>query len=266
LKEAERTPEEFQELYSLVRSMGIQYLPELVYIPAGPFLMGSSDDDESADDNEKPQHTVELSEYLIGKYPVTNREYQAYLKDSNQTPPKHWDGYLYPDNKNNHPLVQVSWDNAQAYCQWLSKKTGMHYSLPVEAQWEKAARGTDGRVYPWGDEWDAEKCNTSENGVGDTTPVGHYSPGGDSPYGCADMAGNVWEWCQDFFESNAYKNREDGVKEPQGPERGNTRSLRGGSWSFSYRRARVADRGSSSPYDSSDLIGFRVLLILSKSS
>ena len=115
--------------------------PQMVPIPAGPFLMGSTDEDPDARDDEKPQHTVELSAYQIGKYPLTNQEYQAFIRDSDQAPPGDWDGDQYPDGKGDHPVVYVNWHDAQAYCQWLSQKTGKDYRLPTEAEWEKAARG-----------------------------------------------------------------------------------------------------------------------------
>jgi formylglycine-generating enzyme required for sulfatase activity len=271
LKDSVRLDEEYQKLYAYLRILGEQFLPEMVAIPAGPFLMGSTDDDPAADDDGKPQHRVKLSEYHIGKYPVTNQEYQAFIQDSDQAPPGIWDGDQYPEGKGDHPVVYVTWYDAQAYCQWLSEKTGKAYRLPTEAEWEKAARGGlpspevgggaggGGFIYPWGDEWDPAKCNTEESGVGDTTPVGQYSPEGDSPYGCADMAGNVWEWCADWFDEDAYKNREDGVQDPQGPEGGDYRVLRGGSYYNDHTIARAACRDWHDPlYDFDDYLGFRV--------
>jgi len=143
--------------------------PQLVRVPAGPFLMGSADKDKEAYTNEKPQHTVELSGYWIGKYPLTNLEYQAFVKDADHRPPTHWNGDQCPEGKGDHPVVYVSWEDAAAYCQWLSKKSGKAYRLPTEAEWEKAARGTDRRIYPWGDEFDKDRCNTEEAGIGDTS-------------------------------------------------------------------------------------------------
>jgi formylglycine-generating enzyme required for sulfatase activity len=184
-------PKVFQHSEQLSALEALKLMGEVderwVVVPAGPFLMGSSD-------NEKPQHTVELATYRIARYPVTNAEYQAFVQDSGHGPPQHWYGEDYPEGEGNHPVVNVYWLDALAYCEWLSEKTGKPYRLPTEAEWEKAARGTDGRIYPWGNEWDETKLNSRDSGPGDTTPVGQYSPGGDSPYGAADMAGNVLCW------------------------------------------------------------------------
>ena len=171
---------------------------ELIRIPAGEFLMGSDPaQDEDAQDDEQPQHRVYVPEYSIGKYPVTNEQYAAFVKATGYEASGHWGKGEIPSGKENHPEVYVFWDDAVAYCQWLSEATGQNLRLPTEAEWEKAARGTDGRIYPWGNEWDPTRLNSLEGGPEDTMPVGHYSPGGDSPYGVADMAGNVWEWCTD---------------------------------------------------------------------
>jgi formylglycine-generating enzyme required for sulfatase activity len=236
--------------------------PQMVCIPAGKFLMGSKDNDESASDCEKPQHEVELSEYFIGKYPVTNREYQAFVRDIKFSPPKSFDNDQYPAEKGDHPVVTVSWQDAQEYCKWLSQKTDKQYRLPSEAEWEKAARGTDGRVYPWGDDIDPKKYNVSP---GHTTPVGQFSQaGGDSPYGCADMTGNVLEWCNDWFDEHEYEKRSSEiVKDPAGPETGNgMKVIRGGSWSMKYVRPRVSYRGGQYTSGWSWNKGFRLLLRL----
>ena len=258
--------------------------PQTVRIPAGNFLMGSTPeqaqmviDDAPKDqkDNwknwtnrEQPQHEVELSEYSIGKYPVTNREYQAYVQATKASPPKGWDGENYPPEKGDHPVVYVSWDDAQAYCQWLSEKTKKVYRLPTEAEWEKAARwkaspdgaGGEALVYPWGNEFDKERCNVDESGIGDTTPVDRYE-NGVSPYGVYDMVGNVWEWCRDWFDEDEYKNRaRQVVKDPPGPEKGSLRVLRGGSFDDTRRNSRCAGRGRLGPRYSLRDGGFRVVV------
>ncbi len=135
--------------------------------------------------------------------------------------------------KADHPVTQVSWDDAVAFAQWVSQVTGRNVRLPTEAEWEKAARGTDGRIYPWGDIWDKTKLNSFEGGRGDTTQVGKYSPEGDSPYGAADMAGNVWEWTADWYGETEYKDRTasgQSITDPTGPASGDYRVVRGGSW------------------------------------
>ena len=236
--------------------------PQLVHVPAGTFLMGSADSDKEAFfNNEKPQHNVELSKYWIGKYPLTNLEYQTFVKEAGYQPPVHWDGDQYPPEKGDHPVVNVSWEDAVACCKWLSEKTGKPYRLPTEAEWEKAARGTDGRIYPWGDEFDRNKCNTNEAGIGDTTPVGKYSPAGDSLYGCADMAGNVWEWCADWFDKGEYRQRaQSTVKDPPGPGNGIHRVLRGGCFDLDRGNARCAFRLQCHPDDRINDHGFRVVV------
>jgi formylglycine-generating enzyme required for sulfatase activity len=278
----ELSPEEKEIINEQLNKFRTHYEPEMTFVPAGPFLMGTTEEHAQeliADGyreewamREVPQHTVELSEYQIGKYPVTNQEYQAFIRDSDQAPPRDWDGDQYPEGVGDHPVVNVSWHDAQAYCQWLGEKKGKAYRLPTEAEWEKAARGgfpspsgrggtgegAGVRVYPWGDEWDSDKCNSGENDIGDTTPVGQYSPQGDSPYGCADMAGNVWEWCADWFDEDAYKNREDGIRDPQGPEKGEYRVVRGGSWNLNRRVARVSARDLYHPDDRWYGAGFRL--------
>jgi formylglycine-generating enzyme required for sulfatase activity len=251
--------------------------PQIVKIPAGKFLMGSTKEQAQAvlketnnDSNwqkwldwEQPQHAVELSEYSIGKYPITNREYQAFIQDAKYKPPQGWDGDKFPDGKGGHPVVNVSWNDANEYCKWLSEKTKKPYRLPTEAEWEKAARGEDGRVYPWGNDFDSKKANTSETKIGDTSEVGQFSPQGDSPYGCADMAGNVWEWCNDWFDEKEYKNRKDGVKDPQGAKQGNARVFRGGAFYINERLARCAYRDRRSPGSFIRSQGFRVAVVAS---
>lgn len=249
--------------------------PQMIRIPAGKFLMGTSKEqaaqviEDGANKDwvarEQPQHTVELSEYSIGKYPITNREYQAFLRDAkDQTPPRGWDGDQFPAEKGSHPVVNVSWDDATAYCKWLSEKTKKNYRLPTEAEWEKAARGEDGRIYPWGNDFDQKKANTSESNIRDTTDVGKFSNSdptlsGDSPYGCADMAGNVWEWCNDWLYEKAYEGRAGkNAKDPQGPEQGQTRVLRGGSFLNNLRYARCAVRNRYDPFYVGYNGGFRV--------
>ena len=187
------------------------WVPELVKVPVGPSLMGSNDRDKAASGNEKPQHTLTLPDYWIGKTPVTNAQFRPFVDGDGYTnqaywttagwqwrageklvKPPYWDDKQW--NGADYPVVGVSWFEAVAYCRWLSQQTGLEFRLPSEAEWEKAARGADGRLYPWGNTWETGRCNSEEAGRKRTTPVGQY-PSGASPYGALDMAGNVWEWC-----------------------------------------------------------------------
>ncbi len=150
---------------------------EMVLVPAGSFLFGEEKDER------------QLPDFWIDKALVTNADYARFVADTGHEPPRHWEGKKEPPAElRDHPVVWVSWEDANRYAIWAGG------SLPSEEQWEKAARGTDGRTYPWGDDWQDGLCNTEEAGIGSTTPVGQFSPTGDSPYGCIDMSGNVWEW------------------------------------------------------------------------
>ena len=230
--------------YYLPVSPGVEIA--LVKISAGEFLMGSTDGDSQASGDEKPQHKVTLDEYLIGKYEVTNAQYAPYAKAKGLN-------WLIPKGEENHPVVNVSWDDAVAYCVWVSQVIGHNVMLPTEAQWEKAARGTDGRIYPWGNEApDNTRANFNNGG---TTPVGTY-PKGISPYGLLDMAGNVWEWVADWYSDTYYASSP--ASNPQGPTTGQIHVVRGGGWNFSSNGLRVA--GRYNPYNRLDFYGFRVVV------
>jgi toxoflavin biosynthesis protein ToxD len=242
--------------------------PKMIWIPAGKFLMGSTKEqatqafrdgvDKDWVEQEQPQHTVELSDYSIGKYPITNREYQFFVQDTRYNPPSGWIGDRFPAENGNHPVVNISWYDAVNYSKWLSDKTKKQYRLPTEAEWEKAARGEDGLIYPWGSKFDPKSSNTLEAQIGDTSEVGQFSPYGDSPYGCADMAGNVWEWCADWFDAEEYKNK-DRIKDPQGPLVGTYRVLRGGSFASSPGSVRCAHRNRLHRSNFDLRYGFRVV-------
>ena len=241
--------------------------PQLVRVPEGEFLMGSTTAEVDAlgrydpelkewAEDEKLQHRVSLPAYEIGAYPITNLEYRSFVRETNHSPPPHWEGDAYPDGLGDHPVVYVSWHDARAYCAWLREKTGIPYRLPTEAQWEKAARGTDGRTYPWGDEFEPARCNSLEGGLLATTPVGQYSPEGDSPYGLADVAGNVLEWTSTLYRDYPY-DPQDGREEQ---EEGGPRVLRGGAFDFPQWYVRCAYRHRYYPdYRYADL-GFRVVV------
>ena len=227
---------------------------DLVRIPASEFLMGSTDADMSAQSNEKPQHKVTLDEYLIGKYDVTNAQFAVYA----QVYGLNW---TMPPGKENHPVANVSWDDAVAFCAWVSRVTGRTVMLPTEAQWEKAARGIDGRLYPWGNEAPDNTRANFNNNVS-SIEVGKYSPKGDSPYGVADMAGSVWQWTADWYSDTYYTSSP--ASNPQGPTSGQRRVVRGGGWSYDSSGdssgARAANRLWLDPASRVGNGGFRVVV------
>jgi formylglycine-generating enzyme required for sulfatase activity len=231
---------------------------EFLLIPKGKFLMGSRDDNSNARNDEKPQHTIELADFYINRYPVTNRQFNKFIQATHN---KHqWiEGW---QEKLDHPVVNVSWQDTMAFCQWLNHEhkehlpKGLVFTLPTEAEWEKAARGEFGREYPWGDMFDPNCCNSSESGQGGTTPVGMYSPQGDSLYGVADMAGNVWEWCYTLYMPYTYRPG-DGWEDNSASR---SRVLRGGAWGDDQRHARCACRYRSSPGFTGNPLGFRCAL------
>ncbi|MBI3922092.1 MAG: SUMF1/EgtB/PvdO family nonheme iron enzyme [Armatimonadetes bacterium] len=215
---------------------------EMVYIPAGEFIMGR----DKGEDDEKPMHTVYLDSYWIYKYEVTVAQYRSFCQATNRKMPRAPDwGW-----KKNHPIVNVSWHDAKAYCDWACVQ------LPTEAQWEKAARGTDGRIYPWGNEMDRDRRRCAEGFFtlfGGTKPVGSY-PSGVSPFGVYDLAGNVWEWCADRYDRDYYKISPS--RNPAGPGPGECRVLRGGSW-HSANINFTSTRASDWPINRDNIDGFR---------
>jgi len=255
---------------------------EMVYVPAGEFSMGS----EEGDSDEKPVHTVSLDAYWIDKFEVSNDQFAAFVADTKheteaerlgwsfvftgtewqQVTGTYWRRPQGPDSSlnglGNHPVVHVSWFDADAYCRWAGGR------LPTEAEWEKAARGTDGRTYPWGNQpvngslanfadknlpvdW-ADK--SVDDGYTFTSPVGSY-PAGASPYGAMDMAGNVWEWVADWYDSGYYGKSP--LQNPGGPVSGEYRVLRGGSWFNTVYLVRSACRLRGGPSGTLSLNGFR---------
>ena len=264
------------------------WVPTMVKVPAGPFLMGSTDQqiadvldmlrqDASASwdsfiKGEQPQHTLTLPVYEIGKAEVTNAQFRPFVENDGYANRAYWDdaGWQWrteqqrtqPNcwteanfNGDNQPVVCVTWYEATAYARWLSAQTGQNFSLPTEAEWEKAARGTDGRSYPWGNAWDAKLANSAESGLGKTAPVGQY-PGGASPYGALDMAGNAWEWTQSVYTAYPY-NASDG-RENLSDQAGKRFTIRGGSWDAKGIFLRAALRFYSSPAYDDQSVGVRL--------
>ncbi len=227
--------------------------PPLCDVPAGLFMMGSNRrHDRDAQDDELPQHTVTPAAFQIARYPVTVAEYACYVRATG----KELGGWQSQLQRLTHPVVMVSWNNATAYVAWLTEKTGKPWRLPTEAEWEKAARGTDGRLYPWGNAWGKTRANTRDGGPHTTTPVGSY-PTGASPYGAHDMAGNVWEWTSSLGKPYPY---DWSVSEDGGKDRVGDRVLRGGSWVRNHQRARVAHRIGCGTIILDVNAGFRVCL------
>ena len=221
-----------------------------VTIPAGEFVMGSDKKvDSMAYDREMPQFRLHLPEYRIARVPVTNSQYARFAKATGYDAPQHSAAGRIPDGKEDHPVVYISWNDAIAFCGWAGVQ------LPSESQWEKAARGTDGRIWPWGNQPpDEKRCNFNRN-VGDTTPVGAY-PAGASPYGVLDMSGNVWEWCRTKWRDNYEGYAKISLDDLTG---GEPRVLRGGSWVFNSSDVRAADRYGFEPVNRLSNVGFRLV-------
>ena len=271
---------------------------EMVLVPAGEFVMGSAPDDIASllrrnpkangaiVKDEIPKHRVFLDAFYIDKYEVTNARFQQFVQATGyrtqaeregggkiRTGAKTWAQvpdatWRAPQGKGSsiagletHPVVQVSWHDAKAYCTWTGKR------LPTEAEWEKAARGPEGRLYPWGNELDGMRANfcdrncpfewkdaAVDDGYRSTAPVGSYEAG-KSPYGAYDMAGNVWEWVADWYDAKYY--RRSPARNPQGPTSGTQVVLRGGSWLYTAPDFRATERAGVPPGRSNENIGLR---------
>jgi formylglycine-generating enzyme required for sulfatase activity len=266
-------------------------IPATVLIPAGPFRMGSDVKDKKSPyydemvySNEEPNHEVDLPfDYRIGKYPVTVAQYRRFveaggydpkenekywqggslkwLKESGQQAPRYWDDPRW--TVDNHPVVGVTWYEAVAYCAWLTATNpGRYFRLPDEAMWEKAARGTDGRRWPWDNEFDPAKLNSHSGSIGRTSAVGIF-PGGKSPFGVYDCAGNVLEWCSSPGYSEAKYPLTLRLYEEDLMFKAGARAMRGGSWLDINQVTRAAYRDYLNPYVRSKLVGIRVAELLS---
>jgi formylglycine-generating enzyme required for sulfatase activity len=257
-------------------------LPELAIIPAGEFVMGSADGEE----DERPAHPVQLDDFLISIRPISNAEYVRFVRETNRRPPAIYDlplvvtaggperervfrasGQPYTWQNGEpaadralHPVTLVQWDDAVAYCAWLSAATGRTVRLPTEAEWEKAARGgSSGHRYPWGDRIDRNMANfltdPALKAAHGTTRCGSYPANG---YGLYDMAGNVWEWVQDWYGPDYYATSP--LDSPPGPAAGQLRVLRGGSWLVAdVRMLSCSYRHKVPPDTYSYAIGFRIV-------
>ena len=216
----------------------------MVEIPAGPFTMGT----DSGEPNEAPAHEVDLPAFMIDKFEVTNADFAVFVKATGYETYAEKQGRTswraaYTEGKDNHPVVYVTFDDALAYCTWAGKR------LPTEAEWEKAARGPDSFVFPWGDEWDTAKANVKESGLRGTVAVGSYPPNG---YGVCDMGGNVWEWVDAPYEAYSGSDYQDPKYSPD------LRGLRGGGWFDDEEQVRATNRNAGDPaITANDDIGFR---------
>ncbi len=202
------------KLTKKVKSKANKLTPEnMAFIPKGEFIMGSNDrwDDES------PEFITETKAFYIDLFEITNQDYKKYVDATNSEPPYHWAKGQIPKGKEKHPVIYVNWFDATNYCNWSGKR------LPTEEEWEKAARGENGLIYPWGNKWSLDRSNNPYIGSTGTKPIGSY-PQGKSPYGLHDMSGNVWEWVDSFYlphEGNTIPRPEYGKR---------NRVLKGGSW------------------------------------
>jgi formylglycine-generating enzyme required for sulfatase activity len=238
-------------------------IPQMIAIPAGPALLGTpvsalSDlarrygGTRESYREESPQHELRLDAFAIAVAPVTAALYAAYVADTGAVVPLAWRGAQPPARLIDHPVSDVSWAEARAFCAWLAARTGVAFRLPGEAEWERAARGTDGRAFPWGEAFDPALVNTREGGRLGTTPVGSY-PAGASPCGALDMAGNVWEWTASLDAGYPY--RPDDGRNADGPGR---RILRGGCYANPHGFARCACRFRLGPHVRNEFTGFRL--------
>ena len=235
---------------------------EMVYVAAGEFIIGTTDaqidawlrkhpaDERRWLEAERPQCRVNLSAYWVGRTEVTNAQYLRFVRETGHQTPEHWEDGRPPTGLEDFPVVHVSWEDARAYCEWAGGR------LPRDLEWEKAARGADGRIFPWGNEWDRNRCRNFQGITGRSygdfaewlsafqawllhhdvvregpAAVGSH-PSGASPYGCQDMAGNVYEWCEDWYDAQAHRRYARGGLTP--PASGTYKVLRGGSWCYGF--------------------------------
>jgi formylglycine-generating enzyme required for sulfatase activity len=254
--ESSRQPPLWTPLDEAERLAAVEVPSGMVLVPAGSFLMGSDPQkDRAAGPQELPQRQVYLDAFTIDRFEVSNVEYLRFVLGTGADWPKFWRENPFPEKAAFHPVINVSWHEADAFCRWAGKR------LPTEAEWEKAARGIDGRMFPWGNEpagW--IKSNIAHPGSkrGFKYPplanINRYDKGA-SPYGIYQMAGNVSEWVADWFDPEYYRHSHDA--NPQGPKNGELKVFRGGSWNEDPEVARSAGRNAGLPDRRSYLTGFR---------
>lgn len=226
-------------------------MPDIVMVPGGSFLMGS----EQGQENERPVHHVWVDRFGIGRFPVTNSEYEGFLREAERASPPFWSDAVFSDAQ--QPVVGVSWDDALAYCVWLRQRTGQFFRLPTEAEWERAARGgLENSLYPWGDQPPSERLYIGHNPkTGGPARVGVNEPNG---FGLYDMSEGVHQWCSDYYDYHYYGYSPE--RNPQGAASGRRRSSRGGSWRHRFKFSRCSARSSLPPSFKYADYGFRVAL------
>ncbi len=228
-------------------------IPAMVLIPQGEFLMGR----ENGMDNERPVHRVFLDAFMIGRFPLINREFRSFVEETGASEPPFWseESFSHEDK----PVVGISWHDAVAYCDWLSRIAAKRFRLPTEAEWERAARGNlEEMLYPWGNEHPSERpFRGYDPETGGPERVGQSEPNG---FGLFDMAEGVHEWCSDFYDPHYYHRSPE--KNPKGPSSGKRRASRGGSWRHRIKFSRCAARSSLDPSFSYADYGFRVAMTL----
>lgn len=231
----------------------------MVLIPAGSFPMGVPPGDRDGGRDEYPRHEVILDAYYLDKFEVTNGQYIEFVRATNHRVPQHpkdtsrslWQKGMMPESVTDRPVINVDWYDAEAYCTWAGKR------LPTEAEWEKAARGGDDRRFPWGNvEPTPKHLNYLQKWTGERTlmPVGSYEAG-KSPFGVYDMAGNVWEWVNDWYDDRYYEKSP--AKNPPGPTSGTQKVLRSSGWAVEAPLVRIFTRVASDPKDRNESTGFR---------
>ncbi len=220
------------------------YFKEFILIPPGPFYFGNN---ESVD--ESPMRKIFTKNYYCQRFLVTNKDYSEFVSSTGYQAPSHWLNGFLPEELALHPVVNVSWYDANYYCNWKQTR------LPTEVEWEKAARGVDQRLWPWGMRFSKNRCNTKESILGKTSIVGLFSPDGDSPFGISDMAGNVWEWIADWYTPGGKVEINNGNVEPE-----KFKVVKGGSWADIGIMSRITSRYFVDPQYKSSSIGFRCIV------